>query len=1046
MDLLEKDNTLLQSIFDASIEGILVVDDTGHILDANASCEVMFGYSKGSLTGKNLEILLPKKFEKKHKTHRKEYIKKPQHRAMGIGLDLWGLKRDGSEFPLDISLSPSAVNGKSVTVAFIKDATSRMMDMTALQETNAILQESNRKLGTLIGNLHGIVYRCRNDRDFTMDYISDGCLHITGYSSREFLTREINFPQITFKEDREQLWRATQKALKEKKPYSLAYRIKDKKGNVKYLREIGQGIFDTKNQVVALEGFISDITELKKTEAELRQNESKNKALLAAIPDMMFIHDFDGNFMECYMPGQEKEGKELLGKNIKDVLPKEISQPIINAHNQVIKTNKIQVREYTIPGQNDRQDYEARTVRLNSHSLMTIVRNISKKKRNDEELKESESKIRAILNAIPDLIFIHDTQGTTLDIQASDPALLRAPIETLIGKKVTEVLPKQTADAIVKSIKKAHRTKKIQSLDIVVPLENRLADFELRSVFLEGDMVLSVARDITESKAISKVLNIRNRALAAAGNGILIADAQLPDLPIVYVNDSFCQMTGYTKEEVLGINCRFLQNDDRDQKEIEAMRSALQKGHYCQVTLRNYRKDGTLFWNQLTITPVHDKKGLLTHFIGVQNDVTEMLQNRKRLEEYAETLEQKVNERTKEVRATVRRLEESNLSLEGQILETKSAENRLLASQGILSAIVENFPKGIVAMINKNYEFMYIEGQSLDELRLRNVFFEGMNANDITIVSEEHKAVFKERVAKTIAGEHLSFETEYNHHFFTVNTTPLFNENKEVTSALFVYNDITERKKIEQDIHKALLKEQELNELKSRFVSMASHEFRTPLSAILSSAILIGKQNEPGKEEKREKYIKQIKSNVRNLTVILNDFLSLSKLEEGKILVHPESFDLVQLTRSVVDEIETSRKEGQTFTMENDEAILLVFLDPKLTRHILINLFSNAIKYSKENTRIDVKVIRRNNEIILSVADQGMGIPIEEQEQLFERFFRARNATNIQGTGLGLHIVKQYTELMGGTVDFKSKVGKGTTFYVKLPLLEENKELHKLRK
>jgi signal transduction histidine kinase len=228
----------------------------------------------------------------------------------------------------------------------------------------------------------------------------------------------------------------------------------------------------------------------------------------------------------------------------------------------------------------------------------------------------------------------------------------------------------------------------------------------------------------------------------------------------------------------------------------------------------------------------------------------------------------------------------------------------------------------------------------------------------------------------------------------------------------------------------ALIKEHELNELKSRFISMASHEFRTPLSAISTSAILIAKQNMPVKEEKRVKYVERIRSNVRNLVVILNDFLSLGKLEEGKVQSKPERVDLVEFTNNLIDEMKPNRKEGQKIKLVTQQVTVPVYLDPKLLKHIFTNLLSNAIKYSEKGDQILVKLKKGKEKVSLAVTDQGIGIPIEEQDNLFDRFFRAENSINIQGTGLGLHIVKQYTQLMGGKVSFKSEVGKGSTFLV----------------
>ncbi len=251
--------------------------------------------------------------------------------------------------------------------------------------------------------------------------------------------------------------------------------------------------------------------------------------------------------------------------------------------------------------------------------------------------------------------------------------------------------------------------------------------------------------------------------------------------------------------------------------------------------------------------------------------------------------------------------------------------------------------------------------------------------------------------------------------------------------ALFVYSNITEQKHVEKEIRRNLEKERELSELKSRFVSMASHEFRTPLSAILSSAILIEKQNAPDKVEKRKKYVDQIKSNVRNLVVILNDFLSLGKLEEGKTISQPELFNIMELTGALIEEMTVDKKEVHRFVLEHKGESRAVFLDPKLIRHVLINLLSNAMKYSSLDSTITVSVVFEEDTVEINITDEGIGIPVNEQEHLFERFFRARNAENIQGTGIGLHIVKQYTELMGGEVSFKSIENKGTTFTMRFP-------------
>ena len=241
----------------------------------------------------------------------------------------------------------------------------------------------------------------------------------------------------------------------------------------------------------------------------------------------------------------------------------------------------------------------------------------------------------------------------------------------------------------------------------------------------------------------------------------------------------------------------------------------------------------------------------------------------------------------------------------------------------------------------------------------------------------------------------------------------------------------TKQKQAEAEVRKALEKEKELNELKSRFVTLASHEFRTPLSTILSSVSLIGKYNELGEKEKTDKHIQRIKSSVSNLTVILNDFLSLSKLEEGIVSNHPVPFNLTHVCKELQEEMSVAKKESQEIHCTHSGAET-VFLDLNIVKNILLNLLSNAIKYSEKGS-ITVSTKVTDTTVILTVEDQGMGIAEADRPFLFSRFFRAHNVSNIQGTGLGLNIVKRYVELLNGYINVQSEVGKGTIFTIEIP-------------
>lgn len=232
-----------------------------------------------------------------------------------------------------------------------------------------------------------------------------------------------------------------------------------------------------------------------------------------------------------------------------------------------------------------------------------------------------------------------------------------------------------------------------------------------------------------------------------------------------------------------------------------------------------------------------------------------------------------------------------------------------------------------------------------------------------------------------------------------------------------------------EDLSRALEKEKELSELKSRFVSMASHEFRTPLSTVLSSSYLIQKYTNEEDQPKREKHLQRIVSSVNMLTDILNDFLSLGKIEEGKIQVRITDFNIEELVTAIIGEIKNNLKKQQTIRYKH-AGRTLVSLDSALMKHIMLNLVSNASKFSPENSPIEVKTLNDGDTLVLSVKDYGMGISKDDQKHLMERFFRGANAGNIQGTGLGLHIISKYAELMNGEVKCHSELEKGTEFTI----------------
>lgn len=240
----------------------------------------------------------------------------------------------------------------------------------------------------------------------------------------------------------------------------------------------------------------------------------------------------------------------------------------------------------------------------------------------------------------------------------------------------------------------------------------------------------------------------------------------------------------------------------------------------------------------------------------------------------------------------------------------------------------------------------------------------------------------------------------------------------------------------QRELSESLDKERQLNEIKSRFVSMASHEFRTPLSTILSSATLVSKYPNMEDQDRRMKHINRIRDSVNHMNELLEDFLSLGKLEEGKVSITVSEFQVKDFAEDLLDEMKAHLKPDQHINLQC-EAAGTFSTDKRMLKNILINLLGNAIKFSDPGKTIEWKLKLQDRKLMVEVKDQGLGIPEDDQPHLFASFFRGKNVTNIQGTGLGLPIVKRYIDLLKGEISFNSVVGEGTSFFVTLPYLPE---------
>lgn len=610
-----------------------------------------------------------------------------------------------------------------------------------------------------------------------------------------------------------------------------------------------------------------------------------------------------------------------------------------------------------------------------------------------------------LLDTVSEGVIIVDVDQNIMEINVSGEHIFGYSKEEIIGKPLKLLLPSnfhtKHSEYFKDFVKKGKRRRMAAASDIfglqksgeIIALEVELNPFTIYN----KDYIMALVKDVTQLKEAEFNFMLRSKALESANNGILITNALKPDNPVIYVNPAFEKLTGYTEEDVLNKNCRFLQDTDRDQKALDKLRKAIKEGESCLVTLRNYKKDGTLFYNDLYITPITNRRGIVTNYIGIQNDVTIRVIAEQERNHLATIFDESLNEIYV---FDVKSLKFINVNYGAQ----KNIGYSLIELQHMT-------PFDIKPMINKK-SFM----ESIDVLLEKNV------------EKLKFEAIHQRKDGSTYPVEiHLQLSSLGDKDVFVAIILDITDRKNYTERLEMKVDERTEQLKI------ALSKEKELNELKTKFLSLVSHEFKTPLSGILTSSVLLSKYKLTEEQEKRNKHIKTISDKVNYLNNILNDFLSLEKLETGKITYKFNSFKLSKVVDEVIYNANMLLKPDQDIKYPENINNISLYQDEKIVELILSNLVNNAIKYSPEDTVITIAVEQNEDLTIIQVMDSGIGIPQKDQKNIFERYFRAENVVNTQGTGIGLNIVKNHLENLGGTICFDSKENKGTTFTITIP-------------
>ena len=486
------------------------------------------------------------------------------------------------------------------------------------------------------------------------------------------------------------------------------------------------------------------------------------------------------------------------------------------------------------------------------------------------------------------------------------------------------------------------------------------------------------------------------KALDASLSGIIITDNQQPDNPIIYCNRAFEQITGYKRSEVIGHNCRFLQQDDRDQRARAQLREAIDQGADLVVDIRNYKKDGSLFWNELYMSPIRDTQGQVNYFIGVQNDVTRRKQAEDEIKGNQTKMEGRIEERTRSLK-----------------------EN-----EEYLASIVQTVRESLIVLspdlkvLSVNDHFIHIFKVSREETEGKNLYDLGNGQWNIPELRKLLELILPTNNPVT--------DFEVAHDFphigkklMLLNAHRIELEGQYKDRILIAIEDITDRRAIEQR--------------KDDFLSIASHELKTPLTTIKGYVQIINRLIANYQDEKLKNAVGKTSLYVERLNSLIGELLDVSRIQSGKIELHQEPFDFDEMVAEAVDSLrQGSRSHEINVTGHTDSQVTG---DESHIIQVVTNLLSNAVKYSPGQPSIQVHLSVVSDYVKLAVTDQGVGIPRDEQDKIFERFYRVGDTQQrFPGMGIGLYICAQIIRNHEGTLWVESEPGKGSTFSFTLPI------------
>lgn len=609
------------------------------------------------------------------------------------------------------------------------------------------------------------------------------------------------------------------------------------------------------------------------------------------------------------------------------------------------------------------------------------------------QLRDSETRLLSVLSSAPDGILTVYGWGRVESANVAAEHIFGRVGEDILGQRLDELIdghdPAQLDHIIATTGSAANGTARFEATARRAGGEPFPVAVSVGAGEIDGERRYTLLiRDITENKMAEAMLLLRERAIESSTNGIVITDMSLPDCPVIYVNKGFERITGYSFSDALGRNCRFLHGDEKDQPGIHELKEAIRESRPATVLLRNYRKDGGMFWNELSISPVFDDSGRCTHFVGVQNDITKRIR-----------AEQDLQVRTERLDAIFALSPDGFVafSADGRITDVNPAFLRMtgLDEFSLISMREEEFDTVMASLCEPGCAYVPISTMDSGEGTPPPEGEQRAAPRHTLTLGQPNKRILQRSVRMGADG---------------------------TLEKVAYFRDIT--------------RETEVDRMKSEFLSTAAHELRTPMASIFGFSELLLKRNYP--DEKRREMMATINRQASILINLINELLDLARIEAraGK------DFKMIQQAPGpIIEDVISAllvNEASPRISVNLPDVLPELRIDSEKFGQCLTNVLSNACKYSPNGGDINVLALQRERNgqrwFGLQVQDHGLGMTPDQVARVFERFFRADPSGNIPGTGLGMSLVKEIMEIHGGAVEVDSESGVGTTVTLWLPI------------